>query len=88
MNGNNLQKPKQKTIYDNWTQKGTVLLDFQASDFDKRKESATYYQKRGNFRKSKAFIEFQEICLKNKIQLYVVIPPNFRNKINVCENSN
>jgi hypothetical protein len=71
-------KSKAKTVYDNWTPKGTVLLDFQAFDFDKKiRKSVKYSQKKEIPERVKAFTEFQEICLKNNIQLYVFIPPNF-----------
>jgi hypothetical protein len=71
-------KTKAKTLYDEWTPKGTVLLDFQASDFDKiRKEEVMYHQKNEIPDRIKAFTEFQEICLQNNIKLHIVIPPNF-----------
>jgi hypothetical protein len=43
------------------TPKGTVLLDFQASDFDKkRKESATYTQKEEISERVKYLLSFKK----------------------------
>jgi hypothetical protein len=71
-------KKKARTIYDNWTPNGTVLLDFQTSDFKKEYKKAIPYNKSKEIsERLQAFSEFQEICIQNKIKLFVLIPPNF-----------
>lgn len=71
-------KPKLITRYENWTKAGTVLLDFTAANFDKKiTQSKKYNPKFELAERLSAFGEFQTICKKENIQLYVLVPPNF-----------
>jgi hypothetical protein len=75
---NQFTKPKLPTIYDIWTPKGTVLLDSDLPQFDKIYfKSKKYDIKNELSERLYAFTEFQTICKKKKIQLYLLIPPNF-----------
>lgn len=71
-------KPKPITRYDNWTKAGTVLLNFTAANFDKKiTQSKKYNPKFELTERLATFGEFQTICKKENIQLYVLVPPNF-----------
>lgn len=71
-------KPKPISKYENWTPGGTVLLDDTESDFDKiRKRNKNYNIDFELPERLAVFKEFQLICQKEKIQLFVLIPPTF-----------
>lgn len=71
-------KSKPITKYENWTKAGTVLLDFTAANFDKKiTQSKKYNTKHELSERLTLFGEFQTICKKENIQLYVLVPPNF-----------
>ena len=70
-------KQKENKIH-KWTKCGTTLLDFTASTFQKKYSKTTNYNcKNERSDLITAFKEFQSICQKEKIQLFVLIPPNF-----------
>lgn len=71
-------KPKSISKYDTWTKAGTVLLDFTAVDFDKKMQPFKKYNIKLELpERLAAFKEFQLICQKESIQLFIFIPPNF-----------
>ena len=71
-------KPKSPTKFEKWTKTGTVLLDFSAADFDKKMKPARKYDANLELpERLQAFKEFQEICNKENIKLYILLPPNF-----------
>jgi hypothetical protein len=75
------KKSKSVTKYENWTPAGTVLLDFQISNFDKVNLKNNYYDIKFELPERLAsFKEFQQICIEEKIKLYIVVPPNFSNQ--------
>ncbi|WP_157492589.1 hypothetical protein [Flavobacterium sp. TAB 87] len=84
MNWEQLLEPKSITKYDNWTKAGTIILDFTADDFDKKyKKTKEYDVEKELPDRLSAFKEFQNICKKEHIRLFVLVPPNYQIQNNV-----
>jgi hypothetical protein len=69
---------KKPTHFDQWTVNGTTLLTSKAIPFKAAYSRKNKYNKKLEIQENvEAFLKFQEICSNNKIQLMVLIPPNF-----------
>lgn len=77
------KKPQPPTKFENWTKAGTVLLDYTAIAGNSKMLTSKKYDVKSELPGRLAdFAEFQEICKRENIHLYVLSPPNFqvRNK--------
>jgi hypothetical protein len=84
---NQFSEIKKPTKFDQWTVNGSTLLDSSATGFKGIYRKKNKYDKKLEILKNLiAFTKFQEICKAKKIQLVVLIPPNFETQNAVFAN--
>jgi hypothetical protein len=75
---NQFSEIKKPTKFDQWSANGSTLLDSSDIGFKGIYKKKNKYNKKLEIRENlHAFAKFQEICKAKKIQLVVLIPPNF-----------